>query len=319
METISWDSFFPSQYDADYCSVTAAELEDPRSVTSRLIWTMRFKMNCMLIVGGGIWTDQVVITNFNYRHKAGELFDIYYTISMKRYRAPVVSTSPNPDSTKDRWYKDPRQPGGGVEQPGTPTQEPDPTEDPNPNVVPVVPEPPNDIVNPGVPGRNSLITIETDVIRPIPYIIGSSTTEFPGETFWEAQMRLSVEGPNDFDSMLALNKWVTDNNYDPHTTRLHPGEQIRYYKESPVDVSGKTRIDPAAGGGGSGGGSGGFSGEGDTGNENQSIGDALGAIGGAIGSGVSNVVGGIVGGLPSNVPLERPSSGGSGGGSGGFN
>lgn len=307
METISWDSFFPSHYDSDYMFITPTELEDPKSITSRIIWTMRFKMNCMLIVGGGIWSDQVVITNFNYRHKAGEIFDIYYTISMKRYRAPIVSTSPNPDSIKDRWYKDPRQPGGGVEQPAAPAQEGEPPADPNPALVPVVPEPPNDIVNPGIPGRNSLITVETDTVRPIPTIprLGGPQ-EFPGETFYMVVERLKGEGPNDMDSMLALNKWVTDNGYDPNTSNLVIGSGVRYYKESPVTIPSITEHP-------GGGGTGGFT-SGEPGEEPQSIGDALGAIGGAIGG----AVGDAVGRFPKSTPVETPREGG-GGGSGGFN
>ncbi|HEY1247447.1 MAG TPA: hypothetical protein VGE97_00525 [Nitrososphaera sp.] len=319
METISWDSFFPASYDADYCSIKPTELEDPKSVTARIIWTMRFKMNCMLIVGGGIWSDQVVITNFNYRHKAGEIDDIYYTISMKRYRAPIVSTSPNPESIKDRWYKDPRQPGGGVDV-TPPTQEGEPPADPNPAEVPVVPEPPNDQVNPGVPGRNSLITIETDVVRSmvgIPRFGGSQ--EF-GETFALVVERLRGEGPNDMDSMLALNKWVTDNGYNPSTSNLPVGAGVRYYKETPVTRSPGTIIEPHEGGGG-GGGSGGFTG-GEPGEDPQSIGDALGVIGGGIGGAIGGAVRGIgdVIGLPKNTPIETPrEGGGNGGGSGGFN
>ena len=255
METISWDSFFPRHYDSDYCNVAPTELEDPKSLTARIIWTMRFKMNCMLIVGGGIWNDQVVITNFNYRHKAGEVDDIYYTISCKRYRAPVVSTSPNPDAGKDRWYKDPRRPGGGidpveVEQPQTGAP---PVTDPNENVVPVeagTPSPPpNDTINPGTSARSALVTIETDTIKGQP----AKGIRDPGgphaafsETFQDAVFRLAKSGPNTMENMLELNQWVTDNNYNPYTSQLPVGSGVRYYKDTPVTAGKPTIIGPTA-------------------------------------------------------------------------
>jgi hypothetical protein len=258
METISWDSFFPNYYDPDYVSITEEQLEDPKSITARIIWTMRFKMDCMLIVGGGIWQERVVITNFNYRHKAGEVFDIYYTISMKRYRAPVVTTSANPDSIKDRWYKDPRAPGTGVEQ-GPPTQEGEPPAEANPNEIVVGQEPPNDIVNPGVAGRNSLISVETTTVQEEPLnrktvIPGIGYVDIndpdlpdeykhPGETLAQVMGRINSKGPNDMAGLLKLNQWVTDNNYDPYTSPLKVGDGVRYYLETPVSVAKPTVIE----------------------------------------------------------------------------
>jgi hypothetical protein len=262
METIQWDSFFPARYDADYVSITPLELEDPKSLTARIIWTMRFKMNCMLVVGGGIWNERVVITNFNYRHKAGEVDDIYYSISLKRYRAPVVTTSANPESVKDRWYKDPRGTGVQTDTP-TPSGTPDSNvpQDPNPIEIPVEPDPPPPAPvtrdeGPAVAPegtREALITIETDVIRPFnvagmkvyDYYSGQEqeiapagpAPQIPGETFQQAMTRLSKQGPNDVAGGLALNKWVTDNNYNPYTSHLPIGAGVRYYKENPVAVS----------------------------------------------------------------------------------
>jgi hypothetical protein len=260
METISWDSFFPRHYDMDYVNIAPTELEDPKSLTARIIWTMRFKMNCMLLVGGGIWNDQVVITNFTYRHKAGEVDDIYYTIALKRYRAPIVTTSPAPDSVKDRWPKDPRRPGGGIEVPTgspadgvvTPAEEP-----PSDLLVTVEPDPPPPAVTrdegPSVsPGREVLITIEETTIQPF-NVAGMKANDYfegqekeiapgpkpqlPGETFQQAVFRLSKLGPNEMQGMLGLNKWVTDNNYDPYSSHLPIGAGVRYYKETPVATS----------------------------------------------------------------------------------
>jgi hypothetical protein len=246
METISWDSFFPRHYDSDYCNVSPTELEDPKSLTARIIWTMRFKMNCMLIVGGGIWNDQIVITNFNYRHKAGEIDDIYYTISCKRYRAPVVSTSPNPDAGKDRWYKDPRRPGGGIDSTDlTPQQEgAPPVQDPSPEAVTVEPDP--DVPPPFIgPQRNTTITIETDTIKGQP----AKGIRDPGgphaafsETFQDAVFRLAKSGPNTMASMLELNQWVTDNNYNPYTSQLPVGSGVKYYKDIPVTAGPTTTM-----------------------------------------------------------------------------
>ena len=248
METISWDSFFPSYYDSDYVGIPANLLEDPKSITARLIWTMRFKMNCMLIVGGGIWTDQVVITNFNYRHKAGEIDDIYYTISMKRYRAPVVSTSINPDAVKDTgWPKDPR----GTDQPAVPIPTPAAPVEDNPAAVEVVPDPvattpPSDHTG----GRDSTMTIETTLVLEEPLnrqtvIPGIGYVDIndpdlpdeykhPGETLAQVMGRVNSKGPNDIQTLLALNQWVTDNNYDPYTSPLKVGSGVRYYQNKPA-------------------------------------------------------------------------------------
>jgi len=257
METISWDSFFPSSYDSDYCIISPTELEDPRSITARLIWTMRFKMDCMLIVGGGLWNDRVVITNFNYRHRAGEIFDIYYTISLKRYRAPVVTTSPNPAAQHDVWVHDPRSPGtagGGVERvPGNLDVDFPPGSLPNPDQVPVVPDapPPSATDNDYPPGslpRASLVTIESDG-----KVLGQPAKGIrdPGgpspawtETFQQVVVRFSKVGPNTMADMLALNQWVIDNNYNPYTTQLPAGSGIRYYKEKPVSAAEPTVIGP---------------------------------------------------------------------------
>jgi hypothetical protein len=259
METISWDSFFPSHYDSDYMFITPTELEDPRSLTSRLIWTMRFKMNCMLVVGGGIWNDQVVITNFNYRHKAGEIFDIYYTISMKRYRAPIVTTSPNPDSEKDRWPKDPRKPGATTDS-GVAVEIPDNT-DPNPAEVPVVPDTPTTPPTDHTGGRDSLIHIETTLVVEEPlnlqhvdpnigYIDPNDPNlpdeyRHPGETLSQVMGRVNSKGPNDMSTLLALNQWVLDNHYDPYTSPLKVGSGVRYYSEQPVSAAKPTVIDQA--------------------------------------------------------------------------
>jgi hypothetical protein len=258
METISWDSFFPAYYDDDYVGIPADLLEDPKSITARLIWTMRFKMNCMLIVGGGIWTDQVVITNFNYRHKAGEIDDIYYTISLKRYRAPVVSTSINPDAVKDTgWPKDPR----GTDQPAVPIPTPAAPVEDNPAAVPVVSDPvattpPSDHTG----GRDATLTVETTlvleeplnrqtVIPDIGYVDINDPDlpdeyKHPGETLAQVRGRVNSKGPNDIQTLLALNQWVTDNNYDPYTSPLKVGSGVRYYQTKPVAAGAPTTIEP---------------------------------------------------------------------------
>lgn len=338
METIQWDSFFPSEYDADYCSIPANQLEDPKSITARLIWTMRFKMNCMLIVGGGIWQDQVVITNFNYRHRAGEIFDIYYTISLKRYRAPIVTTSPNPDSTKDRWPKDPRRPGDGATTAPVET----PPEDANPAAVEVVPDP-----GPAQPpppdhtgGRDSQTSVEVTTVQEEPLnrqtvIPGIGYVDIndpdlpdeykhPGETFMQVTARVSGLGPNDLQSMLALNQWVTDNNYDPYTSPLKVGSGVRYYSSKPATAAKPTVIEdqPVVTDGTGPVGQGQQLGPGNTGSSNT--GNTIGAPGNTgPGQTGSSKTGNTIG-MPKNTPVETPRQGttqntAGGGGSGGFN
>lgn len=320
METISWDSFFPSSYDSDYCVISPTELEDPRSITARLIWTMRFKMDCMLLVGGGLWNDRVVITNFNYRHRAGEIFDIYYTITLKRYRAPIVTTSINPDTIKDRWYKDPRYPGGQTIT-DAPVQEGAAPEEDNPNSIPIEPDSPpagnldTDFPPGSLPGRGTIITIETSQVLGQP----AKTIRDPGgpaakqsETFTQVVARLSKEGPNDMASMLALNQWVSDNNYNPYTTMLPIGSGVRYYKEHPVSAAKPTTIKPIVSGSLSGAYPSGALYPPGTDRSQQpalrgSFGDLLGQLGGALNPprlDPSTVAPHV----PTNTPQERPTN-----------
>ena len=197
----------------------------------------------MLIVGGGIWNDRVVITSFNYRHRAGEVDDIYYTIAMKRYRAPVVTTSPNPDALWDRRSsKDPRSPGAGI--PTEPT--PDPA-DAQPLEIPVNtdPPPPADVwQGPVLPGRASIVTIESDGL-----VLGNPASDIRGggqphgvisETFTEVVARFSKVGPNTMSVMLN-SPWVIDDGYNPYTSMLQIGHQVKYYKEQP-DTAGKPTV-----------------------------------------------------------------------------
>jgi hypothetical protein len=265
METISWDSFFPAHYDSDYVTVAPTDLEDPKNITARIIWTMRYKMDCQLIVGGTIWNERVVITNFTWRAKAGEIGDIYYHIAFKRYRAPVITTVPNPDALWDRWYKDPRSPQNatGGQDNKVPTSSDsltDPlgtrgTVDPNLNMVPVVPDPPATVAfdeGPAIAERNLLVTIESTTVQNSVYRLSrqlssdeveiappapGTVSRQTGETLREVSERVSQLGPNDLQSLLKINQWVTDNGYDPYTTELPLGAGVRYYKETPVTVS----------------------------------------------------------------------------------
>jgi len=262
METIQWDSFFPQHYDSSYVSIPPTDLEDPKSLASRLIWTMRFKMNCMLVVGGSIWNDQVVITNFSYKHQAGEPHDIYYSISLKRYRAPTVTTAANPG---DVWLDDPRKPvvkdAEGIPTVGS---------DPNGNEVPITVEPATPLPDdqPFAPGnRITSILIEDTTVQqskkdwippsrfnpnpgPPPVIVpgppgtppvgppsrfnpNPGTPVFRGETALEVSERLKPLGPNELGTLLILNRWITDNGYDPYSTPLNIGEGIKYYHEYP--------------------------------------------------------------------------------------
>lgn len=257
METISWDSFFPAHYDSDYVSISPLDLEDPRSVAARLIWTMRFNMDCMLVVGGGMWNDRVVITNFKYMHQAGEPFDIHYSISFKRYRAPIVTTAVNPDTEKDRWYKDPRFPGQSAPLPTVGSA----AVDANPEMVAIVPDAPLVLRAPdaderGYPntGRAAIITVETTTVQfnsmhnpslPAEALIEAGLTPpAEGETTQELSLRLSKLGPNDVNNLLKLNRWITDNNYDPYTSRLIVGSGVKYYKEQPVTAAQPTKMTP---------------------------------------------------------------------------
>ncbi len=95
------------------------------------------------------------------------------------------------------------------------------------------------------PQRNTTITIETDTIKGQP----AKGIRDPGgphaafsETFQDAVFRLAKSGPNTMASMLELNQWVTDNNYNPYTSQLPVGSGVKYYKDIPVTAGPTTTM-----------------------------------------------------------------------------
>jgi hypothetical protein len=121
LESIEWTSFFPKVWDSDYCVASAPGEEENWSINDQdeyqgnlepsraiinLIETQRLSLVCKLIVGGGIWADDVVIDNFSYSHMPGELDDYEYNIRFKRARIPKITTIATPVPTtpdKDDW------------------------------------------------------------------------------------------------------------------------------------------------------------------------------------------------------------------------
>jgi hypothetical protein len=156
LESVGWESFFPARWDT-YCVVPEEGMSTPTDYAVSLIWTKRFRMPCRLIIDGTPWNEDVVIKDFSYTIKAGEPGDIYYNISLKRYRTISVSTVPVPGGPVDpRDYPSFQGPPiakpDNTPQPGVtdPTAQDDGT---NPGQVPVTPIPNDEGPQaPGPPG-----------------------------------------------------------------------------------------------------------------------------------------------------------------------
>lgn len=89
LREISFSSFFPYRYDSSYCDVTS--LKTPQAYV-KLIESMKQSGTVKLIITGTPISFRCTIESFKWDEEDGT-GDIYYTLTLKEYRAPSASTS----------------------------------------------------------------------------------------------------------------------------------------------------------------------------------------------------------------------------------
>lgn len=83
LDSISFSSFFPRDYDASYCNYS--DLPKPWEAVEKIkSWQVSKKPAKLLITSTNI-NMYVTIRKFSYREKGGEPGDIYYDIEFKEY------------------------------------------------------------------------------------------------------------------------------------------------------------------------------------------------------------------------------------------
>ncbi len=89
LRSISFSSFFPQRYDADYCEFSA--LKSPKAYVE-MIEKMKRAGTVKLIITGTPINFRCTIESFEWGENDGT-GDITYTLSFKEYRAPSASLS----------------------------------------------------------------------------------------------------------------------------------------------------------------------------------------------------------------------------------
>ncbi len=89
LRSISFSSFFPKRYDADYCQTTA--LRSPKSYVEA-IEKMKRAGTVKLIITGTQINFRCTIESFEWGENDGT-GDISYTLTLQEYRAPSSSVS----------------------------------------------------------------------------------------------------------------------------------------------------------------------------------------------------------------------------------
>lgn len=215
LETISWSSFLPMQYDNGYVSIPSGLMHPPDYAMQKLIETKRQRLVCFLTVGGTPWNDYVVIKTLNWSSKAGEPGDIFYDITLKRYRSVSIQTVAVPDY----GVTDPRD-APALQGPSTDPGSGPAATDSNPNgsdqtvtgEVPVNTDPTVGSSNPGVTqpdvtqSLNRLGTVGSDQVVQDSYSVGFAGAQ--GQSLQQVYEDLISRGLGDYNS---LDKMMSDN------------------------------------------------------------------------------------------------------------
>ncbi len=91
LQTVQWSSFFPRDYQMDYCNYT--NLEAPEVSVARLVRWMKGTLAggwkpipLRFTIGNtGVWL-RVVISDFSITRRGGEPGDIYYDLTLSEWR-----------------------------------------------------------------------------------------------------------------------------------------------------------------------------------------------------------------------------------------
>lgn len=106
LESVSLKSFWPADYDDSIIGISQADFDaqgSPDQVMANLTWSKRWSLPLRLVIGGGIFTDYVVITDFDYTHSHGTETDYDYSIGLKRFKSASITSVANPDADVDHF------------------------------------------------------------------------------------------------------------------------------------------------------------------------------------------------------------------------
>jgi hypothetical protein len=106
LESVTIKSFWPVDYDDSLIGISENDFNaqgTPAQVIANLIWSKRRALPLRLVIGDpGIFSDYVIITDFDYSHIHGTL-DYDYTIGLKRLKSTSIISVANPDADTDHF------------------------------------------------------------------------------------------------------------------------------------------------------------------------------------------------------------------------
>lgn len=110
---VSWESYFPAKYGANYCSCTAKNYRTPAQMHKWILELMEAANPVHFVLSGGPFNLNIyaVITGYEPTEKGGDPGTIWYKITMKEYRSVTVrkytkkTTSTSKKTTKTTTKK----------------------------------------------------------------------------------------------------------------------------------------------------------------------------------------------------------------------
>lgn len=92
--TISFTSFFPALYGANYCSCLKKEFKEPKKWHSWMIALENAANPCHFVLEGSPFAINMYadITSYSGTEEGGDVGTITYTVELKEHRKPTVST-----------------------------------------------------------------------------------------------------------------------------------------------------------------------------------------------------------------------------------
>ena len=109
---VSWESYFPAKYGANYCSCTAKNYRTPAQMHKWILELMEAANPVHFVLSGGPFNLNIyaVITGYEPTEKGGDPGTIWYKITMKEYRSVTVRKyTKKTTSTSKRRQRRPRR------------------------------------------------------------------------------------------------------------------------------------------------------------------------------------------------------------------
>lgn len=102
--TVSWESYFPAKYGANYCACTAKNYKNPSQMHKWVLSLMQAANPVHLVLSGGPFGLNIyaVITSYSPEEKGGDPGTVWYEIELKEYRSVKVSKYTKKTSSKTK-------------------------------------------------------------------------------------------------------------------------------------------------------------------------------------------------------------------------